>query len=480
MTQNTIEAIAQAHAQTPLVTRMRVIPVAGRDSMLLNLCGAHAPFFTRNIVILNDDAGHVGAGEVPGGEGIRRALERAAPLVVGQSIGRMNGVLAGIRRSLAGDGPAAHQATVHQVSSASEAAVLRQPHEINLRMDNVVTAVEAALLDLLGQFVGAPVADLLGAGRQRDAAPMLAYLFYVGERRDTDLPYPAGADGGDTWLRARREAALTPAAIVRLAEAAADRYGFADFKLKGGVMDGEDEMEAVAAIKARFPRARVTLDPNGAWSLDEAIALCRGRRDLLAYAEDPCGPEAGYSGREIMAEFKRATGVPTATNMIATDWRQLGHAAALQAVDIPLADPHFWTMQGSVRVAQLCDEWGLTWGSHSNNHFDISLAMFTHVAAAAPGRITAIDTHWIWQEADERLTREPLAIARGHVAVPEGPGLGIELDMDRVMQAHALYETLGPGARDDARAMRCLMPGWTYDPKRPSFGTAARAAARGA
>ena len=100
-----------------------------------------------------------------------------------------------------------------------------------------------------------------------------------------------------------------------------------------------------------------------------------------------------------MAEFRRATGMPTATNMVATDWPQLADALWLEAIDIPLADPHFWTMQGSVRVAQLCRDWGgLTWGSHSNNHFDISLAMFTHVAAAAPGRITAIDTHWIWQD----------------------------------------------------------------------------------
>ncbi|RYP57546.1 hypothetical protein DL771_011459 [Monosporascus sp. 5C6A] len=427
--------------------------------MLRNLGGAHAPFFTRNLVILKDNAGRAGVGEVPGGEGIRQALERVIPLVVGQSTGRTNGVLNNVRRALAGGGNAAHQAAVHQVTSASEAAVLRQPHEINLRMDNVITA-----------FLEVPVAELLGAGQQRDSAPMLAYLFYVGDRGKTDLPYLDGAKGADDWLRLRHEAAMTPDAIARLAEAATARYGFADFKLKGGVMHGADEMEAIAAIKARFPHARVTLDPNGAWSLNEAIALCKGQGHLLAYAEDPCGPEAGYSGREAMAEFKRATGIPTATNMIATDWRQMGHAVQLDAVDIPLADPHFWTMQGSVRVAQLCDAWGLTWGSHSNNHFDVSLAMFTHVAAAAPGNITAIDTHWIWQEAEERLTREPLRIQGGHVAVPERPGLGIEIDMERVMAAHALYKTLGPGARDDAMAMQYLVPGWTYDPKRPSLG----------
>ncbi|MNJ49200.1 Glucarate dehydratase [compost metagenome] len=168
-----------------------------------------------------------------------------------------------------------------------------------------------------------------------------------------------------------------------------------------------------------------------------------------------------------MAEFKKQTGLPTATNMIATDWRQLGHTLSLQSVDIPLADPHFWTMQGSVRVAQLCHEWGLTWGSHSNNHFDISLAMFTHVAAAAPGTITAIDTHWIWQEGEDRLTKEPFQIVDGMVEVPEKPGLGVEIDMEQVMKAHKLYHSMGLGSRDDAVAMQYLIPGWKFDNKRP-------------
>ena len=454
---------------TPVVAEMLVIPVAGRDSMLLNLCGAHGPFFARNLVVLRDSSGRTGVGEVPGSEAIRRTLERSRELVVGRPLGLYNAILGDIRRRLTGAGQA-RQSTVHQVTDEAEAALLRQPHEINLRADNVVTAVEAALLDLLGQFLGVPVAALLGSGQQRDAVKMLAYLFYVGDRRRTDLPYASDPQSEDGWLRLRDEPALTPEAVARHAEAATARYGFTDFKLKGGVMDGADEMEAVAAIKGRFPDARVTLDPNGAWSLAEAITLCKGRCDLLAYAEDPCGPEDGYSGREVMAEFRRATGLPTATNMIATDWRQMGHSVLLQAVDIPLADPHFWTMQGSVRLAQLCDEWGLTWGSHSNNHFDVSLAMFTHCAAAAPGAITAIDTHWIWQEGRERLTREPLQIIGGEVAVPQRPGLGIEIDMDQVLKANELYKKVGGTARDDALAMQYIVPGWRYDPKRPSLG----------
>ena len=454
---------------TPAIVEMQVIPVAGRDSMLLNLAGAHGPFFVRNLVVLKDSAGRTGVGEVPGGEGIRQTLEHARPLTIGGRLGEYNAVLNRIRGMLTGGGEAAHQTSVHQVTSEAEAAILRQPHEINLRTDNVLTGIEAALLDLLGQFLGVPVAALLGTGQQRESVRMLAYLFYVGDRTLTPLSYHSDTQAKDGWYRLRNEKAMTAEAVVRLAEASVDRYGFSDFKLKGGVMRGETEMEAVAAIKQRYPRANVTLDPNGAWSLAEAIAVCKGRTDVMAYAEDPCGPEHGYSGREIMAEFRRATGMPTATNMVATDWRQMGHSILLQAVDIPLADPHFWTMQGSVRVAQMCDAWGLTWGSHSNNHFDVSLAMFTHCAAAAPGRITAIDTHWIWQEGRERLTREPLQIVGGAVEVPKRPGLGIELDMERVRQAHELYKRLGESARDDAAAMQFVIPGWRYDPKRPSM-----------
>jgi glucarate dehydratase len=331
---------------------------------------------------------------------------------------------------------------------------------------HAVTAVESALLDLLGQHLGVPVAALLGEGQQRDAVEILGYLFYVGDRRRTRLPYDSGHDAADDWCRLRHEAALTPEAVVRLAEAAQARYGFNDFKLKGGVFSGAEEIDAVTALAERFPGARVTLDPNGAWSLDEAIGLCRDLHGVLAYAEDPCGAENGYSGREVMAEFRRATGLPTATNMIATDWRQLSHALALHSVDIPLADPHFWTMAGSVRVAQTCRDWGLTWGSHSNNHFDVSLAMFTQVGAAAPGRVTAIDTHWIWQDG-QRLTREPLEIKGGRVQVPAKPGLGVELDLAEVDKAHRLYLDHGLGARDDAVAMQSLIPGWTFDPKRP-------------
>lgn len=434
----------------PIITELQVVPVAGHDSMLLNLSGAHSPFFTRNILILRDNAGRTGVGEVPGGEAIRQTLEDARDLLVGQSIGNYQSLLNRVRSSF-----------------ADRDSGGRGLQTFDLRITiHAVTAVECALLDLLGQHLEVPVAALLGEGQQRDAVEMLGYLFYVGDRTRTDLPYRSESESDSAWLRLRNEEALTPEKIVGLAEAAYERYGFKDFKLKGGVLRGAEEIEAVTALSERFPEARITLDPNGAWSLKEAISLCRDQHDVLAYAEDPCGAENGYSGREVMAEFRRATGLRTATNMIATDWRQMGHAIQSQSVDIPLADPHFWTMQGSVRVAQMCNDWGLTWGSHSNNHFDISLAMFTHVAAAAPGNVTAIDTHWIWQDG-QRLTKEPLKIEGGLVSVPRTPGLGVELDWDNLMRAHETYKSMGLGARDDATAMRYLVSGWEFDNKRP-------------
>ncbi|MGI8385186.1 glucarate dehydratase [Robertmurraya sp. P23] len=436
---------------TPIITDMTVIPVAGHDSMLLNLSGAHGPYFTRNIVILKDSSGNTGVGEVPGGEGIRQTLEDAKSLIVGSSIGNYNNTLNTIRRNF-----------------ADRDANGRGLQTFDLRITiHAVTAVEAALLDLLGKFLNVPVAALLGEGQQREKVRTLGYLFYIGDRKLTDLPYYSNELATNDWYRIRHEEALTAEAVVRLAEAAQEQYGFKDFKLKGGVLEGKEEIKAIRALAERFPDSRITLDPNGAWSLDEAVNLCKEMKGILAYAEDPCGAENGYSGREVMAEFRRQTGLPTATNMIATDWRQMSHTISLQSVDIPLADPHFWTMQGSVRVAQMCNDWGLTWGSHSNNHFDISLAMFTHVAAAAPGEITAIDTHWIWQEGIERLTKEPLTIVDGHISIPDKPGLGIEIDMDQVSRANEVYNNMGLGARDDSVAMQYLIPNWTFNNKRP-------------
>src|SRR5580692_7569762 len=162
-----------AQSDTPRVTRMRVIPVAGLDSMLLNLSGAHAPYFIRNVILLTDSAGHVGVGEVPGGEPIRGVLEEATPLVIGARIGDRERVLNSVLGRFA-----------HRDASGRGLQTFDQRVAIH-----AATAIESALLDLLGQFLELPVASLLGEGRQRDRIEVLGYLFFVGDKSRTNLPY---------------------------------------------------------------------------------------------------------------------------------------------------------------------------------------------------------------------------------------------------------------------------------------------------
>jgi len=437
----------------PVVEKMEVFPVAGYDSMELNLSGAHAPYFTRNIVILTDSNGVEGVGEVPGGQKITSALESVKPLVIGTKISDYKNTLNRVREWL----------------NENVKDDVRGLQTFDLRTGvHVVTAIEAPLLDLMGKFLEVPAASLMGDGLQRNSVRFLSYLFYVGDRRKTDLPYMDESDSDDEWYRLRNEEAMDPEHIVALAKATHEKYGFEDFKLKGGVLEPEEEVKAVAAIKKAFPNARVDLDPNGCWSLEKSLEIAPKLKEILAYVEDPCGAENGFSGREVMAEFRQESGMFTATNMIDTDWRQMRHCIELKAVDIPLADPHFWTMEGSVRVGQLCNDFGLMWGCHSNNHFDISLAMVAQCAAAIPGRMNGIDTHWIWQEGRNRLTKNPMQIVGGCINdIDKMVGLGVEVDREQVLKANKLYVENCLGARDDAKGMQYLIPGWKFDNKRP-------------
>ena len=436
----------------PVIKKMEVYPVAGLDSMELNLSGAHAPYFTRNVVILTDSNGVEGVGEVPGGEKITKALKDIEHLVIGSKISDYKQTLLKIKKWL----------------DTNIKDDVRGLQTFDLRTGvHVVTAIEAPLLDLLGKFLEVPAAALMGDGIQREKVQFLSYLFYIGDRKKTDLPYDSEEDSDCEWYRLRNEEALTPEKIFDLAKATHEIYGFVDFKLKGGVLSAKEELKAVQAIKKEFPNARVDLDPNGAWSLKEALEIKDELKEVLAYCEDPCGAENGFSGREIMAEFKRESGIPTATNMINTDWRQMCHCLALKSVDIPLADPHFWTMNGSVRVGQMCNDFGMMWGCHSNNHFDISLAMVVQCAAAIPGKMNGIDTHWIWQEGRERLTKEPMQIIDGCIELPKKGGLGIEIDREQILKAHKLYVDKKLGARNDAIGMQYLIKDWKFDNKKP-------------
>lgn len=442
--------------RTPIITEMQVIPVAGYDSMLMTLSGAHAPFFTRNIVILKDDFGNTGIGEIHGGDYTKESLESCIPFVVGKEVCAYKSIINSIHKAYTksefDDGEGIQSLDISKLKFVVKAE----------------WAIECALLDLFGQFVNLPMCELLGEGKQRDEIETLGYLFYVSDKNKTDLPYLDEKDSNDPWFKLRREEMLTSESIVLQAKTLNEKYGFRNFKLKGGVLDGAYEMETVKALKKAFPDAKVNIDPNGAWSLDEAIKICKPMEGILSYVEDPCGPESGYSSREITAEFKNVVNIPVATNMIATDWRQFYHASTSKSVDIVLADPHFWGFEGSVRMAMLLNDFKLTWGSHSNNHFDITLAAFAHVAAAAPGNITALDTHFIWQDGQNLLIDAP-KIANGYLEVPKKAGLGVTLNMEKVMEHNKLYNELKSHDRDDAMAMQYLIPNWKFDPKKPAL-----------
>ncbi|MDC2839461.1 enolase C-terminal domain-like protein [Limosilactobacillus mucosae] len=437
----------------PTIKKMDVYPVAGYDSMLLNLSGAHEPFFTRNVVILTDSNGTLGVSEVPGGQKITQVLKKSRSDVLGTRLFDYKKVMHIMKEKF---------------SQLDQDGRGQQTFDQRVLI-HALTAVETAFLDLIGKFVHEPVAELLGDGQQRTEIPMLGYLFYIGDRTKTNLPYLSSDDDSDDWGKIRREPAMTPEAVVKEAQAAYKRYGFQTFKLKGGVMDGKTEVATIKALHRAFPNAKLDLDPNGAWSLDEAVQYAKELKNDLFYIEDPCGAENGFSGREILAEFQRLTHMPTATNMVDTDWRQMSHSLMLNAISIPLADPHFWTMQGSVAIAKLCQAFKINWGIHSNSHFDISLAMVANVAAAAPGEIYAIDTHWIWQDG-QFLTKHPYQIKNGYLHVGKDiEGLGIDVDIKAILKAHALYVDQHLSSRNDALAMQYLIPGWKFDPKKPAL-----------
>lgn len=442
----------------PKITSLKVVPVAGFDSMLLTLSGAHAPLFTRNIIILKDDSGNEGIGEIHGGDSIAKMLESYSDIVVGRRISDYRNILNDVRKN-------------GWKVADNNGQGLQELNISNLKyVVHAEAALECAILDLYGKFINLPMCDIIGEGRQRDSVEMLGYLFYIGNSEKTDLPYIHDENIGmqDHWQQIRRRETLTSEGIVEQARAAQERYGFNCFKLKGGVLSGEEEMKAVDALHSEFPEARINIDPNGAWSLDEAIKLTDTHKDSLTYIEDPCGPEDGFSGREIMSFYKNHTNMPVATNMIATDWKQIYPSLMMKSVDIVLADPHFWGINGSLRIASIFKEWGLTWGSHSNNHFDITLALYAQTGAAAVGEVAPLDTHYIWQDGQE-LCDDAMQIRDGKVIIPDKPGLGITLNHKKLEEAHKNYLTLQNHDRDDSMAMKYLIPGWKYDHNKPAL-----------
>ncbi|MGF6508056.1 glucarate dehydratase family protein [Paraburkholderia sp. 32] len=418
------------------ITQVRITPIAFRDGPLLNAAGIHEPWALRAIVELETSDGRVGISETYGDEPMLRVLEQAKSLVAGLSPFDLNRMEERVRASI----KASPGAVEFELAPGSHSAK---------NAPKVISTLEVAMLDLQGQIVGAPVVDLLG-GKVRDAVPYSAYLFFK-YAEHVDKPYAP-----DAWGEG-----LSPGQIVAQARRMIELYGFQSIKLKGGVFEPAHEIACMRALHQAFPGVPLRLDPNANWTLETSIAAAPELDELLEYYEDPC------PGLEGMAELAKHTRLPLATNMVITTMEDFRRGAEMGSVKVLLSDHHYWGgLRATQTLARMCKLWDLGMSMHSNSHLGISLMAMTHVAASIPNLTYACDTHYPWQE-EEVIKGGRVTFDNGSVRVPTTPGLGVELDRERLAELHAQYLSCGVRNRDDLSQMRKYEPGFTG--KNPRF-----------
>ncbi|MEV6591347.1 glucarate dehydratase family protein [Streptomyces acidicola] len=404
-------------------TRIRelvVTPIAFRDPPLLNATGVHEPLALRCVLQLVLEDGTVGLGESTGGKVRLERLLTAAKAVVGMDVFDTTAVSAAIDAALLPTVPSSHE------------------------RGWTTSAVEVACLDAQGKLLGRPVSDLLG-GTVRDSVPFAAYLFYKWAEHPALDGRPAV---GDEWGEA-----LDPAGVVEQARLMQQRYGFRSFKLKGGVFPPDEEIAAVRALAEAFPGRPLRLDPNTAWTVETSKYVARELDGVLEYLEDPTPTIPG------MAEVARDSPMPLATNMCVVAWEHLKPAIEQNAIQVLLTDHHYWGgLRRTRELAAVCEVFGIALSMHSNSHLGISLAAMTHVAATIPNLDHSCDTHYPWNSADDVIVPGVLELRDGAVAVPTGPGLGVELDHDALDRLHRLYLDSGMRGRDDTGYMRRFQP----------------------
>lgn len=417
-----------------VIREIRVTPVAFRDPPLLNAAGVHEPWALRTIVEVVTDEGLSGLGETYGDLDHLDKVRQSAQALVGLDVHATNEIYARIT-AIVGD-------VVSDLHGLTGAATKEKS------VDRVFSPFEVACLDIRGKAANVPVCDLLG-GRVRDAVPYSAYLFYKWAGHPGAEPDGFGA-------------ALDPAGLVEQAALFIEKYGFRSIKLKGGVFPPEEEMAAIRALHEAFPGLPLRLDPNAAWTPETSIMVARELDGLLQYLEDPTPEISG------MAEVSRNIGVKLATNMCVVTNEHLPPAIAADAIQVLLLDHHYWGgLVRSSHVAALCDTFGLELSMHSNSHLGISLAAMTHLAAATPNLTHACDTHTPWQDGQDVVAPGALRFIDGAVPVPDGPGLGVELDRDALAVMHEQYLKCGVTARDDTSYMQRFDPAYTA--KRPRW-----------
>lgn len=412
-----------------LIRRLTVTPIAFADPPLLNAAGIHEPLALRTILQLELEDGTVGLGEGWGEKVCVDGVRKVAAALPGFSVFDTSRLRTLVDRTLSGD-----PAYSPRVCSA------------------IASMVEVAFLDAQGKMLGVPVCDLLG-GAVRDRVEFAGYLFY----KWAGHPAADGTMEPDEW-----GAALDPEQMVAQAQRMIDLYGFRSLKVKAGVLPPAVEIDTMRALREAFPQHPLRIDPNGAWSLETALAAAEELEGVLEYLEDP------VLGQEAMGQVAARTSTPLATNMCVTAFDEIPTGVARGSVQIVLGDHHFWGGLRATRdLGAICSTFGLRMSMHSNSHLGISLQAMTHVAAAVPALDYACDTHYPWNRGSEIVVGGPRAIVDGAIEVTKDPGLGVELDQDALARAHELYVSSGRTVRDDATYQSAWDP--SFSPTMPRF-----------
>ena len=418
------------------IADMRITPVAIADPPIRSSYGLHQPYALRTIVEFVSTDGIIGISETYGGDEQIQALQAVKSEIVGGNPFRLTGTLSSLLhgREYAGD------------SSQTYLVPGENPLDATTR---TFAAIEVGCLDLIGKTIGMPVCDLIG-GRVRDRVPFSAYPFYK---------HAGGGGEGDDAREDRYGECLSPETLVGQVLDMRDEYGFQSIKFKAGVLPPEEEIETIKQLYRELgPDVPLRIDPNAAWTVDTSVKVGIELAEELGrggYLEDPTASIDGMSQvrKRLMAE---GIDTPLASNVAVTCFGDIPESISKDAVQIILCDHHYWGGMRQVQhLANLCHTFGIGLSMHSNSHLGVSLMGMAHVAAATPHLTYACDTHYPWQSAlDEVVLGGRVPIVDGCVAIPDKPGLGVELDYDQLARGNERYHQCPYRKRDDAAEMR--------------------------
>lgn len=424
------------------ITDIHNTQIAVGDPPLLNAAGLHAPYALRIIVEVTTEVGIIGLSEIPGSKKIHNSLEELKPHLIGQDVFQLHAI----------------KSLIQEKFGKQEDPRGVAPWDQRLLV-HLFSAIEVACLDCIGKKLDRPVVDLLG-GKSRDKVPFSAYLFYKYKGAGGELGFDTDSNASG-WLKGRQEEAITPEQIVSQAKAMCDAFGFQSIKLKGGALPPEIECDSMLALREAFgPDVPLRLDPNAIWSLETGIKYGKKMEGILEYYEDP------VRGQENMALLRKEVNIPLATNMCTTSFDDIPSSIKLGSEHIILSDHHFWGgLRASMELNKICETFGRGFSMHSNSHLGISMAAMAHLGAAVPHLDYALDTHYPWQ-VDEVIKGGKIKIEDGFVSVPEGPGLGVELDREQLQKLHEQFLACGLEERNDEIEMKKVNPEWQFELQR--------------